>query len=128
MQDTILGLNLTPMGTVLVMLVMIFIAGCFMDWIGILYILIPIFAPIVKNLGMDPLWFGMLFCVSLELSYMTPPFAYCVFYFRGIAPPEITIADMYRGAIPFVVCQVLLLAMLVQWPILVTWLPNVLLG
>ena len=128
MQDTILGMNLTPMGTVLVMLVMIFVAGCFMDWIGILYILIPIFAPIVKNLGMDPLWFGMLFCISLELSYMTPPFAYCVFYFKGIAPSEITIADMYRGAIPYVVCQVVLLILLIYFPELVTWLPNLLLG
>lgn len=125
---TILGMNLTPMKTVYIMLFAIFIAGCFMDWIGILYILIPIFNPIVKTLGMDPIWFAMLFCISLELSYMTPPFAYCIFYFKGIAPPEITIKDMYIGAYPYVVCQIILLILLVYFPKLTTWLPNIILG
>lgn len=121
---TIMGLNLSPIMAVYLMLLLIFIAGCFMDWIGILYILIPIFNPIVKTLGIDPIWFGMLFCISLQLSYMTPPFAYCIFYFKGIAPPEITVKDMYVGAYPFVICQIIVLFLLVYFPKLVTFLPD----
>jgi tripartite ATP-independent transporter DctM subunit len=125
-QDAILGLEFSTTMMVVILLFINFIMGMFMDWIGIIYILVPIYAPIVKALGVDPLWFGTIFCITLQISYMTPPFAYSVFFLKGVAPPDMTLGDMYRGAIPFVILQVIGLALFIAFPILVLWLPAVL--
>ena len=98
--------------------------GCVMDWIGMIFILVPILTPIIKSLGIDPLYFGMLFCVTLQISNMTPPFAYSIFYLKGIAPPEVTIGDMYKGAMPFVLVQVLAVVIITVFPSLIVWLPS----
>jgi len=120
----LLGLPFSPMGIVLVMLFMIFAMGCVMDWVGMIFILVPIFAPIVKELGIDPLYFGMLFCVTLQVSNMTPPFAYSVFYLKGIAPPQVSILDMYIGSIPYFLTDLLVVLILLRFPNLVLWLPS----
>jgi len=120
----LLGLPFGPMGIVLVMLLMIFAMGCVMDWVGMIFILVPIFAPIVKELGVDPLYFGMLFCVTLQVSNMTPPFAYSVFYLKGIAPPQVSIMDMYIGSIPYFLTDLLVVLILLRFPNLVLWLPS----
>jgi len=106
------------------MIFIVFILGCVMDWIALIFILTPVFSPLVKTLGIDPLWFGILFCSTLEISNMTPPFAYSVFYLKTISPPEVTMGDMYRGCIPFVLVNCLIPLLLLFFPGLALWLPS----
>ena len=123
-KDFLLGLPFGPKGIMLVMLFMVFIMGCVMDWVGMIFILVPIFTPIVKAIGIDPLYFAMLFCVTLQVSNMTPPFAYSVFYLKGIAPPDVSIMNMYIGSIPYFLTDLLAVILLVLFPSLVLWLPS----
>jgi tripartite ATP-independent transporter DctM subunit len=123
-EGFLLGLPFGPKGIVLTMMFIIFLMGCVMDWVGMIFILVPIFTPIVNAIGVDPLYFGMLFCVTLQVSNMTPPFAYSVFYLKGIAPPEVSIIDMYVGSIPFFLTDLIVVVLLVLFPNLVLWLPS----
>jgi tripartite ATP-independent transporter DctM subunit len=123
-KSFLLGLPFGQTGILLVMLFIIFIMGCVMDWVGMIFILVPIFAPIVKALGIDPLYFGMLFCVTLQVSNMTPPFAYSVFYLKGIAPPEVSILDMYIGSIPYFLTDLLAVILMIVFPNIILWLPS----
>ena len=120
----LLALPFGTTGILLVMLFIIFIMGCVMDWVGMIFILVPMFTPIIKALGIDPLYFGMLFCVTLQVSNMTPPFAYSVFYLKGIAPPEVSIMDMYIGSIPYFLTDLFAVTLLVLFPSLILWLPS----
>jgi tripartite ATP-independent transporter DctM subunit len=123
-EGFLLGLPFGPKGIVLTMMFIIFLMGCVMDWVGMIFILVPIFMPIVNAIGVDPLYFGMLFCVTLQVSNMTPPFAYSVFYLKGIAPPEVSIIDMYIGSVPFFLTDLIVVVLLVLFPGLVLWLPS----
>ena len=123
-NDMLMSVDLGPTGLLILMLALIFVLGMFMDWIGILLVVIPIFVPIVKNMGWDPLWFAMLFCITLQISYITPPFAYSIFYLKGIAPPEVKLTDIYRGCVPFILIQIVALVILYFWPALATYLPG----
>jgi tripartite ATP-independent transporter DctM subunit len=116
--------NFGPTGMVLLMLFIVLVMGCLMDWIAMIFILTPVFCPMVKEIGMEQLYFGILFCSTLEISNMTPPFAYSVFYLKTIAPPEVTMGDMYRGCIPFVIVNCGLVVLLLFYPSLVLWLPS----
>jgi tripartite ATP-independent transporter DctM subunit len=107
---------------------MAFLAGFVLDWISILLIFIPIFMPLVTGAGFNPVWFCILFLIVIQTSYLTPPLAPAIFYLRGIAPPSITLLDMYKGVIPFVLLQVLTLAIVMSFPQTVLWLPTKLLG
>ena len=120
-------MNLSPWMLLSMMMFVIFLSGFFLDWISIVLIFIPIFTPLVKAAGFDPIWFCILFLILIQTSYLTPPMAPAIFYLRAVAPPEITIADMYRGVIPFIVLQMVTLAIVMAWPELVTWLPTKLL-
>lgn len=123
-QNAITGLALPRIGTIIVMLSINVLLGFVFDWIGIIFILVPTYIPILQVLGVDPLWFGTLFCICLQISYMTPPFAYSIFYLKGIAPPEVTLSHMYRGAIPFLAIQLMCLALLIAFPQLSLWFPS----
>ena len=116
--------NLGTTGMILMMLFIIFILGMVMDWIALIFILVPVFGPILQSIGVDHLFFAILFCTTLEISNMTPPFAYSVFYLKTITPPEVTIVDMYRGCVPFAIVDVLCTALLISFPQLVMWLPS----
>jgi TRAP-type mannitol/chloroaromatic compound transport system permease large subunit len=105
-----------------------FLAGFVLDWISILLIFIPIFMPLVKAAGFNPVWFCILFLIIIQTSYLTPPLAPAIFYLRGIAPPSITLLDMYKGVMPFIVLQVMTLGILMAFPQTVLWLPSKLLG
>jgi tripartite ATP-independent transporter DctM subunit len=107
---------------------MAFLAGFVLDWISILLIFIPIFMPLVTGAGFNPVWFSILFLIVIQTSYLTPPLAPAIFYLRGIAPPSITLLDMYKGVIPFILLQVLTLAIIMLFPQTVLWLPTKLLG
>jgi len=123
-NNFLLGLPFSSTGIMIMMLVMVFLMGCVMDWVGMIFILVPIFTPILHSLGIDPLYFAMLFCVTLQVSNMTPPFAYSVFYLKGIAPPEVSIMDMYLGSIPYFLTDLLAVILLIIFPSLILWLPS----
>lgn len=108
----------------LVMLV-IFLLGFILDFIEITFVVVPLVAPALLKLGVDPVWLGIMIAINLQTSFLTPPFGFALFYLRGIAPDSVSTAAIYRGVAPFIVIQLALLAALAQWPFLITWLPSV---
>jgi tripartite ATP-independent transporter DctM subunit len=120
--------DLAPWLTLAVFLGICFLAGFVLDWISVLLIFIPVFMPIVKNLGYDPAWFCVMFLVVIQTSYLTPPMAPAIFYLRGISPPEITLRHMFSGVVPFIVLQLICLFVVGWFPQTVLWLPAQLLG
>jgi tripartite ATP-independent transporter DctM subunit len=126
-QTLVNSLALGKWGILVVVLLLAFIAGFFIDWISIVLILVPIFAPLLKAAQVDMVWFCIALLVVIQTSYISPPMAPAIFYFRAISPPEITTAHMYRGVIPFLLLQLLVLAIVLIWPGTVTWLPRELL-
>jgi tripartite ATP-independent transporter DctM subunit len=128
LREFIDHMNLQGWQLVTMVMVFVFILGFFLDFIEITYIQIPIIAPIVVDFGYDPLWFGIMFAVNLQTSFMTPPFGPSLFYLKSVCPPEVKTTDLYRGIIPFVVIQLIVLCIIAAWPQLVTWLPKVVYG
>jgi tripartite ATP-independent transporter DctM subunit len=127
-EQFITGADLSPWVTLSVFLLICFITGFFLDWISVLLIFIPVFIPIVRAMGFDPVWFCVLFLVVIQTSYLTPPMAPAIFYLRGISPPEITLRHMFRGVVPFIVLQLVTLGIVAAYPPIVLWLPDKLLG
>jgi tripartite ATP-independent transporter DctM subunit len=123
-NQLIAQMNLSPWMLLGLMMLIVFIAGFFLDWISIVLIFVPLFTPLIKAAGFDPVWFCVLFLIMIQTSYLTPPMAPAIFYLRAVAPPEITIQHMYRGVIPFIVLQLVVLALTMMFPQLVTWLPT----
>jgi tripartite ATP-independent transporter DctM subunit len=125
-QDFILGIGFGKWGTFIVMMIILFFLGMFIDWIGIIMITFPVFLPIAKELGFDKVWFVVTMAVMLQDSFLTPPFGYALFYLKGVAPPEVKTSDIYWGAFPFWRLMELGLIIVVVWPATITWLANVL--
>jgi tripartite ATP-independent transporter DctM subunit len=121
-------LDLHQWALLFLLLGLVFLAGFVLDWISILLIFIPIFMPLVNSAGFDPVWFCILFLIVIQTSYLTPPMAPAIFYLRGIAPPSITLLDMYKGVVPFILLQLVTLAIVMLFPQTVLWLPTKLLG
>ena len=119
--------QLSPWMLLSLMMFIIFIAGFFLDWISIVLIFVPLFTPLVVAAGFDPVWFLVLFLILIQTSYLTPPMAPAIFYLRAVAPDEITIRDMYRGVMPFIVLQCVALSIVMVFPAIVTYLPSVML-
>ena len=111
---------------VLLVMVVIFLLGFILDFIEITFVVVPLVAPVLLAMGVDPIWLGIMIAVNLQTSFLTPPFGFALFYLRGVAPPEVQTSHIYRGVAPFILIQLLLLACLAIWPNLVTWLPSVL--
>ncbi len=109
----------------LIVMLVIFVAGFFIDFIEITFIIVPVVAPIFQHMGVDLLWVGILIALNLQTSFLTPPFGFSLFYLKGVAPPEVSTAHIYRGIIPFIAIQLLCLVIVVFWPEAVTWLPKV---
>jgi tripartite ATP-independent transporter DctM subunit len=124
----VLNLELSPLVLLALILFLAFLLGCFLEWISILMIFIPIFTPIIVAVGFDPVWFCILFLVIIQTSYLTPPMAPAIFYLRGIAPRSITIRDMYVGMLPFLIIQMLVLILLMAFPQMILWLPTRIFG
>jgi len=120
------GLDLPTWIVILAMLLIVFVLGMFVDWIGIVMMTVPLFIPIATALGLDLLWFSILLIVTMQTSFLTPPFAYTIFYLKGIAPPEVTTWDIYRGVIPFILLQLLGVLLIGLFPQIVLWLPKTL--
>ncbi|MGB9437862.1 MAG: TRAP transporter large permease subunit [Desulfobacterales bacterium] len=116
-----------PWGTIIFIQFIIFLLAMVMDPAGIMMITVPVFLPIIKAHGFDPLWFGILFVINMEIGYMTPPFGFNLFYLKGIVPPGITMGDIYRSVIPYTLVESLGLALVMIFPQIAVWLPNQLL-
>ncbi len=127
-ERAFLGLPFGPTGIVISILAFTFLLGFFLDWIEITLIVLPLVAPVVEGLGFDLVWFVVLFAVCLQTSFLTPPVGFALFYLKGVAPPEITMPIVYRGIIPFVLLQIVGLAIIFRWSDIVTWLPSVAYG
>lgn len=105
-------------------MVLLFILGCFLEWIEISYIALPLLLPFFKTQGTDMVWLATLIALNLQTSFLTPPFGWALFFMKGAAPPGVTTAMIYRGVVPFIVVQCLAVVVLFNWPELATWLPK----
>jgi len=111
-------------GSMFFIMVLIFLLGFFLDFIQIIYLIIPIIGPIILQMNIDPLWFGIMIAINLQTSFLTPPFGFALFYFRGVATYKIKTLDIYKGVIPFIIIQIIVLLLIAKFPQLATWLPN----
>ena len=137
-ESTMTGLGLGPWGILLLMQIILIALGMFLDWVGILLLAVPIFVPIIKALGAHAfgldsetdlvLWFGVLYLVNMQMSFLSPPFGYALFYLRGVAPAEIPMSDIFKSALPFLFLQVVGLALCMTFPQIITWLPRLVYG
>jgi len=114
--ETILAYDLKPMYLIFMMQIMFLILGAFMDWVGIVLLAMPVFLPIVLALGFDPIWFGILFCVNMQVSFLSPPFGPAAFYLKSVTPPHISLTDIFRGFGPFILIQLIVLACVMFFP------------
>jgi tripartite ATP-independent transporter DctM subunit len=115
-------------GALFVIMLLLILLGMFIDWMGIIFIVVPLITPIASELGFDPIWFAVLVMLNLQISFLTPPFAYSIFYLKGITPPHVKTSDIYRGVIPFVGLQILAVLLCILFPGLLTWLPGYFIG
>lgn len=115
-SSMITGISDNPTVIVLVMMLILFVLGAFLDWVGIALLTMPIFVPIIKSLGMDPVWFGVLFCMNMQVSFLSPPFGPAAFYLKSVAPPGITLGIIFRALVPFIMLQILAVALLIAFP------------
>ena len=134
---SILGTGLPPYGILMLMMVILFVLGMFLDWVGILLLTVPIFLPIMKSLPWDgvlglpgvkpddvPLWYGVIFMVNMQMAFLSPPFGYSLFYLKSVAPPQITMATIFRAALNFMVLQWIGVGLCILFPAIVVWLPG----
>ena len=112
----------------LVVMLIMFIMGFFLDFFEITFVVVPIVGPILLMMGLDPIWLGFMIAINLQTSFLTPPFGFALFYLRGVAPDSVSTMDIYRGVVPFIFLQLLMLIILWFWPSLATWLPGVVYG
>ncbi len=125
MRSAIGYLPYEPWIVIVIMMLVLAVMGCFIDWIGVLLLTMPVFVPIVEALGYDKVWFGVLFCLNMQISYLSPPFGPACFYLKGVAPPEITLQQIYAAVWPFMVLQAIAIGLLIAFPELALWLPRV---
>jgi len=140
-NDAIAGTGLGPYGVLTLMMVILVVLGMFLDWVGILLLAVPIFVPLMKSFTFDgvfglpgvapdelALWFGVVYMVNMQMSFISPPFGYALFYLKSVAPPEVTMGQIYRSSIPFLFLQALGLAICIIFPEVVLWLPRLVYG
>jgi tripartite ATP-independent transporter DctM subunit len=128
MRALINSVDIGPWGLIAIFLALVFVAGFFLEWISILLIFVPLFMPFVLQGGFEPVWFCMLILVMIQTSYLTPPMAPAIFYLRGVAPDSITLRQMYKGVLPFIAIQIIVLGIVVAFPQIALWLPQQILG
>lgn len=123
-RDALTGLPFGQTGILLTVLFITFLLGFFLDWVEITLIVLPLVAPVLFSLGIDPLWFAILFAMCLQTSFLTPPVGFSLFYIKGVCPPGVTTADIYLGVLPYILIQLTALALVFFFAPLATWLPN----
>jgi TRAP-type mannitol/chloroaromatic compound transport system permease large subunit len=115
-------------GAMAIVMLVIFLLGFFLDFIEITFVVVPIVAPILLTMGLDPVWLGIMIAINLQTSFLTPPFGFALFYLRGVAPENVSTTQIYRGVVPFILIQIVILSLLAYWPALATWLPEAVYG
>jgi tripartite ATP-independent transporter DctM subunit len=115
-------------GALAIVMLVIFLLGFILDFIEITFVVVPIVGPALMAMGVDPIWLGVLIAVNLQTSFLTPPFGFALFYLRGVAPSSVATTEIYAGVVPFIMLQLLLLVLLLVWPALTTWLPQMIYG
>ncbi|NET55951.1 MAG: TRAP transporter large permease subunit [Symploca sp. SIO2E6] len=125
MSDLLTNLPGGSTGFLIVSMLTVFLLGFFIDFFEIAFIVVPLFAPVAQQLGFDLVWYGIILGANMQTSFLTPPFGFALFYLRGIAPPEVTTGDIYRGAIPFIFLQLLILVLIIAFPQIVNFLPSI---
>ena len=123
-REVLSGLPGGTFGAVLVVMAVMFLLGFVLDFIEITFVVVPIVGPVLLSMGLDPIWLGVMIAINLQTSFLTPPFGFALFYLRGVAPPEVSTQQIYRGVMPFVAIQLAALLLLALWPSLATWLPH----
>jgi len=123
-RDFLTGLPGGEAGAIIIVMLVMFLLGFVLDFIEITFVVVPIVGPVLLAMGIDPVWLGIMIAINLQTSFLTPPFGFALFYLRGVAPAEVQTSAMYRGIIPFVALQLLMLVLLAAWPGLVTYLPS----
>jgi tripartite ATP-independent transporter DctM subunit len=124
-HETLSAMPGGALGAMIVVMALMFVLGFFLDFIEIVFVVVPIVGPVLLQMGLDPVWLGVMIAVNLQTSFLTPPFGFALFYLRGVAPPEVKTTDIYLGIAPFVAIQLVGLALVAAFPALATWLPNV---
>ncbi len=124
-HDFLTGLPGGKWAAIAVVMAAMFGLGFFLDFVEIVFVVVPIVGPILLKMDVDPVWLGVMIAMNLQTSFLTPPFGFALFYLRGVAPPEVTTGMIYRGVAPFVLIQILALVILASWPTLATWLPDI---
>ena len=114
--------DLSPMAFLAIVMVVVFVAGFFIDFIEIIFIIVPVVAPIFSAMGIDLIWVGILLALNLQTSFLSPPFGFALFYLKGVAPPEVTTRHLYRGIVPYIIIQLIFLGLAIAFPEMVTWL------
>jgi tripartite ATP-independent transporter DctM subunit len=127
-HEFLTGLPGGVVGAMIVVMALMFVMGFFLDFIEITFVVVPIVGPVLLRLDLDPVWLGVMIAVNLQTSFLTPPFGFALFYLRGVAPPEVTTLQIYRGVVPFVMIQLFMLVILALFPAMATWLPEVVFG
>ncbi|HAI29372.1 MAG TPA: C4-dicarboxylate ABC transporter permease, partial [Thalassospira sp.] len=115
-SSLITGISDDPTVIILFMMLILFVLGMFLDWVGIALLTMPIFVPIVRELGFDPVWFGVLFAMNMQVSFLSPPFGPAAFYLKSVAPPDISLGDIFKSLLPFICLQILAVALLIIFP------------
>jgi tripartite ATP-independent transporter DctM subunit len=128
MQQLLSGLDLPPLGVILVMMAILVVLGTFMEWIAIVFITVPIFAPVVTSLGFDPIWFGVLFVMNMQVYFLSPPSGPACFWLKSVAPPDVTLQEIFASVWPFIGLQLVGLILVMFFPQIALWLPSVVFG
>jgi tripartite ATP-independent transporter DctM subunit len=123
-QDTMTGLPVGPIGVIIIIQLIWIVLGCFIDWIGILLLTAPIFVPVASALGFDLVWLGVLFCMNMQISYISPPFGPAAFYLKGVVPKDISLNDIFASIWPYLILQVVALGLVIAFPQIALWLPG----
>ncbi|MBK5105432.1 MAG: TRAP transporter large permease subunit, partial [Burkholderiales bacterium] len=125
-KEMMTGIPGGPWGTIVFIEFVLLLLGMVLDPVGIMLITLPVFLPIITALGFDPIWFGILFIINMEIGYQTPPFGFNLFYLKGIVPAGITMGDIYQSVTPYTLIMILGLILIMLFPALATWLPSLL--
>ncbi|MEC9482389.1 MAG: TRAP transporter large permease subunit, partial [Halomonas sp.] len=124
LSDFLKNLDMPPLAVIAVMMAIVMVLGTFLEWIAIIFITVPIFAPVVVGLGFDPVWFGVLFAMNIQIYYLSPPFGPACFFLKSVAPKGIELQHIFRAVLPFIGLQVIGMLLVLFFPQLALWLPN----
>ncbi|NDW06046.1 TRAP transporter large permease [Jiella pacifica] len=124
LRGLLTGLDVAPIVVILIMMAIIVVLGTFMDWIAIVFITVPVFAPVVNQLGYDPVWFGILFAMNIQIYMLSPPFGPACFYLKSVAPKDVTLQEIFAAVLPFIGLQLIALGLVIAFPQIALWLPS----